>query len=68
MTHGPDPNAIYPNPAIKSVCFIRNVISSKNISIGEYTYCDDDTGPEHFERHVTHHYEFSDELRYHLSV
>lgn len=27
MRYGPDPNAIYPNPAIKRVCFIKNVIT-----------------------------------------
>ncbi len=58
MTYGPDPHAVYPNPAIKSLCFIKNVITRKTIIAGEYSYYDDDTGPEHFERHVTHHYDF----------
>ena len=25
MQYGPDPNAVYPNEAIKSVCFIKNI-------------------------------------------
>ncbi|HBD86910.1 MAG TPA: acetyltransferase, partial [Clostridiales bacterium] len=58
MQYGPDPNAVYPNDAIKSVCFIKNVITRANIFVGEYTYYDDNTGAEHFESHVTHHYEF----------
>ncbi len=58
MKYGPDPNAVYPNDAIKSVCFIKNVITRPNILVGEYTYYDDNTGPEQFENHVTHHYEF----------
>lgn len=58
MPHGPDPSAVYPNPAIKSVCFIKNVITRPNIEVGDYSYYDDDTGCEDFERHVTHHYEF----------
>lgn len=58
MRYGPDPNAVYPNEVIKSVCFIKNVITRPNILVGEYTYYDDNTGPEQFERHVTHHYEF----------
>jgi len=58
MTHGPDPNAIYPNEAIKSVCFIKNVVTRPNIQIGDYTYYDDSNGPERFEERVTHHYEF----------
>jgi len=28
MQYGPDPNAIYPNEAIKSVCYIKNVVYS----------------------------------------
>ncbi|MDL2219809.1 Vat family streptogramin A O-acetyltransferase [Ruminococcaceae bacterium OttesenSCG-928-O06] len=58
MPHGPDPNAIYPNPDIQSVCFIKNTITRPNIEVGDYTYYDDDEGCEDFERHVTHHYEF----------
>ncbi len=58
MQHGPNPNAVYPNEAIKSVCYIRNVITRPNIFVGEYTYYDDSNGPEHFEDHVTHHYAF----------
>lgn len=58
MRLGPNPNDIYPNPNIKSVCFIKNVITRPNIVVGEYTYYDDINGAEQFEQHVTHHYEF----------
>ncbi|WP_018213131.1 Vat family streptogramin A O-acetyltransferase [Desulfitobacterium hafniense] len=58
MRYGPDPNAIHPNEAIKSLCYIKNVITRPNIMVGDYTYYDDDQGPEKFEDHVTHHYEF----------
>ncbi len=58
MPYGPDPNAIYPNEAIKRVCFVKNVISRPNILVGDYTYYDDPEGPERFEERVTHHYEF----------
>lgn len=58
MQYGPDPNAIYPNEAIKSVCFIKNAITRQNIEVGEYTYYSDDNGAAQFETHVTHHYEF----------
>lgn len=56
--HGPDPNAIFPNPNIPQVCFVKNVIQNPNIVIGEYTYYDDVDDPTDFERHVTHHYDF----------
>lgn len=56
--YGPDPNSVYPNPDKKRVCFIKNVVKSPYIEIGDYTYYDDPDGAAEFERHVTHHYEF----------
>lgn len=58
MQYGPDPNAVYPNENLRSVCFIKNVITRPNIIVGEYTYYSDADGPERFEERVTHHYEF----------
>lgn len=58
MSYGPDPNILYPNDKIKSMCFIKNTITRSNIVVGDYTYYDDNTGAEYFEEHVTHHYEF----------
>lgn len=58
MQYGPDPNTVYPNPNITSICFIKNVITRPNIIVGDYTYYDDADGAEKFEEHVTHHYEF----------
>lgn len=58
MTYGPDPGATYPNPAIKSVCFIKNILTRPNIIVGDYTYYDNPEGPEDFESRVTHHYAF----------
>lgn len=55
---GPNPNAIHPNPQIPSVCYIKNTITRPNILVGDYTYYDDPADSEHFEDHVTHHYEF----------
>lgn len=48
MKYGPNPNAIYPNEAVKSVCFIKNVITRPNIIVGDYTYYDDINGAESF--------------------
>ncbi|AFS78217.1 streptogramin A acetyltransferase VatD [Gottschalkia acidurici 9a] len=58
MQYGPNTNAIYPNDSIKSICFIKNVITRPNITVGDYTYYDDINGADKFEEHVTHHYEF----------
>lgn len=56
--NGPDPDKRFPNGKVPSLCFIKNVITRPNIIVGDYTYYDDDTGAEDFEKHVTHHYEF----------
>lgn len=55
---GPNPDNIYPNENIKQICFIKNIIKNPNIQIGSYTYYDNADGPEDFESHVTHHYDF----------
>ena len=55
---GPNPNAVHPNERIPRVCFIKNTITRPNIIVGDYTYYDDPVDAEHFERHVTHHYDF----------
>lgn len=56
---GPDPNAIHPNRNIPSVCYIKNTITRPTIIVGDYTYYDDPIDSEHFESHVTHHYDFN---------
>lgn len=56
---GPDPNKAFPNDNIKSLCYIKNIITRSNIVVGEYTYYDDPEGAENFEKHVTHHYDFN---------
>lgn len=58
MTYGPEPCAVYPNSNVKSVCFIKNIITRSNIIVGDYTYYDNSDGPEDFESRVIYHYEF----------
>ncbi len=59
MKFGPDKNSVFPNPNIKEICFIKNVITNPNIIVGDYTYYDDKNGADKFEDHVTHHYDFN---------
>jgi virginiamycin A acetyltransferase len=50
---------IYPNANFKSFCYIKSVVTNPNIIVGDYSYYDDsEDGPESFEKHVTHHYDF----------
>ncbi len=63
MTNIPDPNVVFPNE-FKTSCFIKNVITAPNITVGDYTYYDDPTDPTGFERNnVLFNYpEFGDRL------
>ena len=45
----PNPNEIFPNEYHTS-CFIKNVITAPNISVGDYTYYDDPADPAGFEK------------------
>ncbi len=45
----PNPNEIFPNEYHTS-CFIKNVITAPNISVGDYTYYDDPVDPAGFEK------------------
>ena len=58
MKKFPDKDMAFPNPAIPSLCFIKNVVKNPRIIIGDYTYYDDVDGADRFEEHVTHFYEF----------
>ena len=49
MKRIPDPSVIFPNE-YKTSCFIKNVITAPNISVGDYTYYDDPVAPLDFER------------------
>ena len=50
---------IYPNSNFKTFCYINSVVTDSNIIVGDYSYYEDmDEGPESFEKHVTHHYDF----------
>lgn len=63
MYNIPDPDQVYPNQ-FGTTCFLKNVITAPNISVGEYTYYDDPLDPAGFERNnVLFNYpEFGDHL------
>ena len=63
MNHIPDPNVVFPN-SYGTSCFLKNVITAPNISVGDYTYYDDPEDPTGFERNnVLFNYpEFGDRL------
>ena len=63
MNQIPNPNAVFPND-YKTSCFIKNVITAPNITVGDYTYYDDAVDPAGFEKNnVLFNYpEFGDRL------
>lgn len=54
MHIGPDPDSFFPNPAIPSLCFIKNIITNPRIIVGDYSYYEDPAGGETFESHVSY--------------
>lgn len=61
---GADPKAIFPNPLAKEMCFIKNVIKSPNIIVGDYSYYSDWQDSARFEKHCVlfHSPELKDKL------
>lgn len=55
---GPDPAHVFPMPGIRSLCFLKNVVTNPNIIVGDYTYYDDLENPLSFEKHVLYHFDF----------
>lgn len=56
--NGPNPDDKAPMKGFPRVGYLKNYISSENISVGDYTYYDDPDGPERFEGNVLYHYPF----------
>ncbi len=63
MKNIPDPSVIFPNE-YKTSCFIKNVIKAPNITVGDYTYYDDENDPAGFEKNniLFNYPEFGDRL------
>lgn len=56
---GPNPDLKHPISMHKRVGFLKNLVHSENIEIGDFTYYDDPDGPDLFEQKcVLHHYPF----------
>jgi virginiamycin A acetyltransferase len=56
--YGPDPDDKAPLKGFPQVGFLKNYITRKNISVGDYTYYDDPRGPDRFEENVLYHFDF----------
>lgn len=49
MFHTTDPDAVHPIAELPNICFVKNVVKSPNVFIGEYTYYDDPVDSTLFE-------------------
>jgi virginiamycin A acetyltransferase len=57
MPYGPDPKALYPMKDYRKLIFLKNIITRKNIEVGDYTYYDDSDDPLAFENNVLYHFD-----------
>ena len=55
---GPDKDETYPLPNYNRLCFLKNIITSPHIIVGDYTYYDDFEDVANFEKNVKYHFDF----------
>lgn len=53
-----NPNEKFPLKNTKRLCFLKNIIKSPNIIVGDYTYYDDPDNVENFMKNVLYHFDF----------
>jgi len=58
MSQGPDPGVVYPLEQYHKLVFLKNIITRKNIEVGDFTYYDDFEDPLAFEKNVLYHFDF----------
>lgn len=54
----PGKDQVFPLPHYDRLCFLKNIIKSPNIIVGDYTYYDDFESVENFEKNVKYHFDF----------
>jgi virginiamycin A acetyltransferase len=57
MKH-PDPNTLWPIDGVTRTCFLKNIITSPQIIVGDYSYYDDPDDVYNFEKNVLYLFEF----------
>jgi virginiamycin A acetyltransferase len=54
----PNPNTLYPINGVTRTVYLKNIIKSPQIIVGDYTYYDDPEDVHNFERNVLYLFEF----------
>ncbi|WP_299711396.1 CatB-related O-acetyltransferase [uncultured Tenacibaculum sp.] len=57
--NGPDKHTKFPLANYEKLCFLKNIITNPNITVGDYTYYDDFENVENFEKNVKYHFDFT---------
>lgn len=58
LLNGPDPATQFPLTGYDRLCFLKNIVSNPNISVGDFTYYDDFEDVRNFEKNVRYHFDF----------
>lgn len=59
MQKGPNPLTVYPLAGVGRLCFLKNILTSPQIEVGDYTYYDDFDDVKNFEKNVRYLFDFS---------
>jgi virginiamycin A acetyltransferase len=54
----PDPHTLYPIEGVTRVVYLKNIIKSPQVIVGEYTYYDDPEDVYNFEKNIHYLYDF----------
>jgi len=54
-----DPSTVFPLAGYDRLCFLKNVVNHPQITIGDYTYYDDSSSVENFQKNVRYLFDFS---------
>ena len=52
------PDEKFPMKHTERLCFLKNIVTQSNISVGDYTYYDDSEDVENFNKNVLYHFDF----------
>jgi virginiamycin A acetyltransferase len=56
--NGPNPSTQFPLAGYERLCFLKNIVTNPNISVGDFTYYDDFEDVQNFEKNVRYHFDF----------
>lgn len=55
----PDPNTLFPLAGYERLCFLKNLVKSPHIEVGDFTYYDDFEDVKNFEKNVKYLFDFT---------